>query len=111
MSIKEVSFYVAECDRCGEKHDHYEFSAWSDHGQARDVAVDDGWFDRDRLVRLEPPSEEFPRGRGFYETVELVCPDCQTCDVCGSKDAWQEDGHLVCEDHEDHDFDAEGGRS
>ncbi|NKV12611.1 hypothetical protein GS909_20005 [Rhodococcus hoagii] len=59
---------------------------------------------------IEPPSEQHPFGKASYTTVELLCPDCQKCDVCKSPHAYEVDDHLVCQDHEDHDFTAnEGG--
>ena len=62
------------------------------------------WFDRFRLVRIEPPTEDYPREQRVYETVELLCRKCQTCDVCGDSEAYEMGDHLVCEDHEDHEF-------
>lgn len=46
-------------------------------------------------------------------TTRALCRGCQVCEVCGSGDAYDIDDHLVCEDHEDHDFEIAklGGRA
>jgi hypothetical protein len=40
MSIKEVTYYVAVCDCCGESADYGDYSAWADSGQAFERAED-----------------------------------------------------------------------
>ncbi len=81
MSIREVAMYRAECDVCSEGVEG-EFYAWTD----RDSAVAD--------------VEAFD---WFTASGRLVCPDCMKCEVCGGR-GYPDDDHLVCEDHEGHDF-------
>lgn len=107
MGIREVTFYQAVCDRCGSPHDDGEYSAWDDGSLAIEAAADYGWFGRTKVVASSPPDEKNPFGRTILETVEVVCDSCATCDVCGEKGAYEFDNHLVCDEHEDHEFDAE----
>lgn len=109
MSTKRIDAYEIYCDGCGTQHDSGEFTIWVDASQGVEDAVASDWFERTESTGSEPPSEEFPRGRSFCTTVELLCPRCKTCDVCRAPDAYEVDDHLVCEDHEDHDFTRGGG--
>lgn len=110
MSTKRIDAYEIYCDGCGDQYDSGEFTIWVDADRGIENAVASDWFERTESTGSEPPSEEFPRGRSFCTTVELLCPSCKTCDVCRAPDAYEVDDHLVCEDHEDHDFTAnEGG--
>lgn len=108
MAFKEKTFYQAVCDKCGEEYEGGEFQWWYDQDQAADNARDDsGWFERKRVIKRLPPSATHPIGSTVYQTVELICDSCQTCDVCGTKPAYELDDHLVCEEHEDHVFEEE----
>lgn len=91
--IHEVTYYQAKCDGCGTVEDDYgDYTAFGDPGTVIDHVLDADWF---RKVAADGA-----------ET--LLCPECQRCEVCESKHAYPVDDHLVCEDHEDHDFPAVG---
>lgn len=109
MSFNEKMFYQAVCDKCGAEDDGGEYQFWADKGQAVESVTDnDDWFERTRVIKTIPADDNFPVDRYIHETVELICVDCRTCDVCGVKPAYvgDEENHLVCEDHEDHQFEA-----
>lgn len=106
--VEAVTYWRARCTSCGAYAEYYEFGAFSDFGSAIEAARDEcEWFDR---VACEPaPTADNPR-RQLCRTVELLCRDCQRCEVCGSSPAYVlDDGepHVVCEGHEDHDFDSQ----
>lgn len=90
--VHEIAMYQARCTSCGYIVEEYgDFSAWGDPDTPRnDVVENCEWFER------------FENGELLY----LLCPKCQKCDVCGADDAHDVNGddHLVCVDHEDHDF-------
>lgn len=92
--LHEVTMYQARCTDCGTIEDDYgDFSAWADPDIPRNSVVEnDGWFERFEGNQL----------------VALLCPKCQKCEVCGADDAHDvnDDGHLICGDHEEHDFSA-----
>lgn len=44
MTVKPVTFYVVECDRCHTKDDAGDYSAWSDASTAAEVADESGWL-------------------------------------------------------------------
>lgn len=85
-SVHEVTYYQARCTKCGVIEDDYgEYSAWANAGSAIDSVVDNGWY-------------------YLREKDILLCDKCQQCEVCQDGGAYDIDGHLVCEDHEDHNF-------
>jgi hypothetical protein len=43
VSVKEITYYQAVCDRCGKVDDEGEYSAYSDPGYAIEVAQDGDW--------------------------------------------------------------------
>ena len=43
MTLREAIYYTAVCDLCGKDHDHYEYTAWGDAGQADEAADDSDW--------------------------------------------------------------------
>lgn len=94
-SVHEVTYYQARCTECGRVEDDYgDFSAWGDPEMPHEVVTSHSdWFSPHRV--------------GF---VVLLCPDCQRCEVCGNEQAYEVGDHLVCDEHEDHDF-AETGCS
>lgn len=102
MSIKEVTYFIAVCDGCKEDADYGDFTAWGDSSSAVEMAGED-WFERTKVVKEIPPCEDHPLGQKIIETVELLCPACQKCEICGES-GYQMDDHLVCDEHEDHDF-------
>lgn len=109
MSTKEVTYHQAQCDKCQEIYEGDEYTAWGDPGMAVEDATNNGdWFERMRLIRIEPPTDDFPHERRVYETVELLCRRCQKCDVCSTDmlvtRSEVDDNHLVCVDHEEHEF-------
>lgn len=107
MSLDEHVFYQAVCDKCGAKDENGEFQWWYDEQQATENATEYGdWFERTRLIKTIEPDSEHRYPRFIYETVELICESCKACDVCGTKPAYVGDAenHLICEDHEDHEF-------
>ena len=45
MSLKSAPYFWIECDDCGTKStENSEHSAWSDHGHARDEAINSDWY-------------------------------------------------------------------
>ncbi|WP_341513663.1 hypothetical protein AAC389_15780 [Rhodococcus qingshengii] len=102
MTIKEVTYFIAVCDGCKEDADYGDFTAWGDSSSAVEMAGED-WFERMKVVKEIPPCEDHPLGQKIVETVELLCPACQKCEICGES-GYQMDDHLVCGEHEDHDF-------
>lgn len=93
-ALHEVTMYQARCTNCGHIETEYgDFNAWGDPDTPRhDVVENLDWF------------EVFKDGAAEM----LLCPDCQHCEVCGSPRAYGIDDHLVCDEHEDHDF-TQGG--
>jgi hypothetical protein len=107
--VHEVPGYQARCTKCGYIETEYgDYSSWDDPDTPIEWVRDNyDWFER---TRDEPaPTPDNPR-RVIVHTVELLCTDCQTCDVCGSTDkvhvSDNDDNHMVCGDHEDHEFEA-----
>lgn len=105
-----VTYYQARCTSCGHVQAEYgDYSAMDDvHGCIEILtSCDPAWFVRHRY---EPaPTPECPR-RQIVHVVELLCPDCQRCEVCGSATAYvidEGEPHMVCESHESHDFDGQ----
>lgn len=102
----QVPSWQAKCTSCGTiNEDYYDFSAWHDPEGAIEFVRDNlDWFER---TRSEPsPTTDMPN-RVIVHTVELLCPDCQHCEVCRAEKAYPSpDGgeHLVCDQHEGHDF-------
>lgn len=100
-----VTYWQARCTKCGHICDEYgDYTAFGDAESAIEHVTDCGeWFSR---WTYEPaPTADNPRAR-IGDLVELLCEDCQQCEVCGSKTAYEHDDHLVCADHEGHDFSA-----
>jgi hypothetical protein len=87
MSVHEVTYYQAKCDGCGHIEDDYgDFSAWSDPGSPFDSLPDAGW--------LTSNSRD-------------LCENCvrkEPCEVCKAVDSYIVDEHIVCEEHEGHEF-------
>ncbi|QFG09087.1 hypothetical protein I5J49_gp59 [Mycobacterium phage ThulaThula] len=101
----EVTFHRARCTKCGYiETDYGDFGAMSDAGSAIDHVLDAEWFGRSA-----PTGELVDIGGRMvrrHQLVELICPDCQRCEVCGTAKAYPIDEHLVCAEHEDHEFEA-----
>lgn len=104
--LREVTMYQARCTNCGLIVDDYgDFSCMDDDSVINEVRGR-GWFER---TREEPSPTLNNPDRIIVHTVELLCPDCQACDVCGATDkvhVSDDDEHMVCGDHEDHEFEA-----
>lgn len=100
--LHPITMYRAGCTSCGTVVDDYgDYSCMDDDAVVRYVCESLGWFE---VTRDEPsPTPEIPT-RVIVHTVELLCPDCQRCEVCRANQAYEIDDHLVCEDHEDHNF-------
>lgn len=100
--IHEITMYQARCTGCGHIEDDYgDFTAWTDPGTPiEDVVENRDWFAKWRPVK---------HGTLDQELELLLCPECQHCEVCQSEFAYSVDGHLVCEDHEDHNFKEDAG--
>ena len=97
--VAEITMYQARCTECGIAYDSGDtIVAWMDETTAIEQASEYG--------------EWFAEWLG-NSVVRLLCRGCQVCEVCGSGDAYDIDDHLVCEDHEDHDFEIAklGGQS
>lgn len=83
------TFYQCCCTKCG---DFAGYDSWQDFGAAFDEAISCGWFE---VLRPHPDGGE--------ELVDLLCPSCQFCEVCGKPGRQGEvDNHLVCDDHYDY---------
>lgn len=100
--LHPVTLYQAGCTSCGTVVDDYgDYSCMESDAAVSYVREVFGWFE---TVRAEPvPTPGMP-GRVILHTVELLCPDCQRCEVCGAVNPVEIDEHLVCLDHEYHDF-------
>jgi hypothetical protein len=98
-----VDMWQARCTNCGYiETDYGDHAAWSDADIPRTQVVENwDWFERWVIDSRE-------NGKVESHLEELLCPDCQECEVCGGKHAYcaNDDEHLVCEEHEDHDFSA-----
>lgn len=99
-AVEPVTYYRARCTSCGAYAEYDEFGAFEDSGRAIEAARDEcDWFERTRdEVVSENPT------RIIAHTVELLCRDCQRCELCGNPRAYEMVEHLVCVDHEDHEF-------
>ena len=99
-----IDMYQARCTNCGHIADEYgDFSAFGDVSSCIESLECNSfpWFVR--YIRLPLPRTDVPNAVQL-EIDELLCPDCQRCEVCGLGCAYAMDDHLVCADHEDHDF-------
>ena len=98
--VHEVTMYQARCTHCGRvETDYGDYTAMGDpHAPIEQVTEFWGWWEVVEWTP-DPNRAEVPNAR-VGETVELLCPDCQECEVCGAR-AYPLDSHLVCEDHED----------
>lgn len=107
MSTKRIDAYEIYCDDCGDRFES-EFTIWVDAADGIAEAVGSDWFERTEVERKIPPSVEHPRGLTIERTVELICPSCPwRCDVCKEIGAYEVGGHLVCDEHEDHNFEGD----
>lgn len=92
--IREVTYYQAQCDKCGTVDDGGEFSAWSEPDHARMTATDSCWFE----IGVDAPSRMeganvytyTPEGKPSYKRLSILL--CESC---------QGDGVLWCEKCED----------
>lgn len=98
--VHEVTMYQARCTHCGRvETDYGDYTAMGDpHAPIEQVTEFWGWWEVVEWTP-DPNRAEVPNAR-VGETVELLCPNCQECEVCGAR-AYPLDSHLVCEDHED----------
>lgn len=90
--LHQVAMYQARCTNCGVVEDDYgDFAAWSDPDMPVTQVVENYCWAQ------------------LAGTDELLCPQCQSCAVCGHLPGFaHEDGkHVVCADHEVHDFEME----
>ncbi len=85
MSAERIEGFGIYCDGCETEHDEGQ-PVWDTPGEGIDSAVCSGWF--------------YSREKYFDR---ILCPRCQTCEVCKAP-GHEVDGHLVCEEHEDHGF-------
>ncbi|MDM3950335.1 hypothetical protein [Mycobacteroides abscessus] len=100
--LRPITMYQAQCTLCGTVVDDYgDYSCMDDDAVIGYVCESLGWFE---VTRREPaPTVERPN-LVIVHTVELLCPDCQRCEVCGAMNPAEIDEHLVCVVHEAHDF-------
>lgn len=104
--LKAVTLYQACCTNCGYVQEDYGDFSCMDDDAVLDAVRSAGWFER--TYREASPTPEIPN-RTICHTIELLCTDCQKCDVCDDPRAYQQpddEEHLVCEAHESHDFSA-----
>ncbi|UVK59820.1 hypothetical protein SEA_ALEEMILY_80 [Gordonia phage Aleemily] len=103
-----VDMWQAKCTGCGYIETEYgDYSGWGDPAGAVEQVVDGDWFQREVVTKVIPADDSYPYERKVYRTVELLCLECvakSKCEVCDEADVYPVDGHLVCEDHEGHDF-------
>ncbi|WP_078344044.1 hypothetical protein [Mycobacteroides chelonae] len=100
--LRPIAMYQAQCTSCGTVVDDYgDYSCMDDDAVVSYVCESLGWFEVTR--RELSPTPGMPT-RVIVHTVELVCPDCQRCEVCGALNPAEIDEHLVCVNHEDHNF-------
>ena len=88
----EVPMFQARCTSCGYiETDYDEFGGFSEPEGAVEFVTE---------VRAWHRSDDWPPS-------ELLCVACQKCAVCGADTCYPHDDgqHVVCEHHEDHDFD------
>ncbi|XAO35521.1 hypothetical protein SEA_MORGANA_87 [Gordonia phage Morgana] len=109
LGLRRVDMWQAKCTGCGYIETEYgDYSGWGDENTPIESLTDDGdWFKREVVTRVIPADDSYPYERKVYQLVELLCLECvakAVCEVCGEAHAYPVDGHLVCEDHEDHDF-------
>ncbi|BBX30504.1 hypothetical protein B7435_30070 [Mycolicibacterium peregrinum] len=104
QAVHQVTMYQARCTSCGTVEEDYgDFGALRDAGDAISHVVADGWFERTR-------NEAGQRADGtpciVVHTVELLCPNCQKCEICDNAKAHpdEEGEHMVCQQHENHVF-------
>lgn len=80
--IREVTYYQAQCDRCGTVDDGGEFSAWIEPDHARMTATDSCWIE----IEVDAPSGAeganvytyTPEGKPSYKRLSiLLCESCQ----------------------------------
>lgn len=104
--IEEVTYYIAQCDKCKDRADYPEFGAYDDYTWALEAAVNDlGWLEQTRVIGTSLATPDKPRTSPITETVGLLCTKCISCDVCGTKKhVFAEDGHVLCREHEEHEF-------
>lgn len=99
--VHEVTMYQARCTNCGQIEDDYgDFGALDDSGAAAAAVVDyHGWF-----ADYECTGDVTTAGTEIRQLSALLCPDCQHCEVCGTGRAYEIDDHLLCPEHEGHEF-------
>ena len=101
-SVHEVTYYQARCTKCGYICDDYgDFTAYGDPGSPIEEVTAAGWF-----ARYVPTGRTTSTGYPETELSELLCEECQKCEVCRADRAYEVDDHLVCADHEGHEFEA-----
>lgn len=100
--LRPITMYQARCTSCGTVVDDYgDYSCMDDDAVVDHVRDYLGWFEVTR--RELSPTPGMPT-RVIVHTVELLCPRCQRCEVCRASEAYEIVDHLVCVDHEAHDF-------
>ncbi len=97
-----IDMYQARCTTCGYIETEYgDYSGFGDVMSCVEFLEDCEWFAR---YRHEPkPTPDNPRAIVVH-VEELLCPKCQRCEVCGAEHAYEVNDHLVCEEHEGHEF-------
>ncbi|SLC01141.1 hypothetical protein [Mycobacteroides abscessus] len=100
--LHPITMYQAQCTSCGAIVDDYgDYSCMADDAVVSYVRESLGWFEVTR--RELSPTPGMPT-RVIVHTVELLCPECQRCEVCGALAPAEIDEHLVCVDHKAHAF-------
>lgn len=98
-----IDMYQARCTNCGVIETEYgDYSAYDDVMMCIESVEchTDPWFVRS--ARLPLPRTDDVRVQ--LEIDELLCPNCQRCEVCDSREAYAMDDRLVCDEHEEHVF-------
>ncbi|MBI3226605.1 MAG: hypothetical protein HYZ39_16280 [Mycolicibacterium cosmeticum] len=100
-AVHEITMYQARCTNCGHIEDDYgDFAAWTEFQTSLEIVTENrGW-----LAVYKPLDSKF--GELVRQLDQLLCPECQTCAVCGKTPCYPHDDgqHAVCGDHEDHEF-------
>ena len=77
--IKSAPYYWVICDKCGEKAEYYEVSAWSEESHAVEYAEADDWIT--------------VADKHFCLDCQVVCAECDI--RCAAPDANSKCGKCV----------------
>jgi hypothetical protein len=82
VTIKSAPYYWAVCDRCGDRHEYEEYTAWADADTPDDMAQDSGWHVEggnhicEDCIPHGPDWDEMHEAFFAGEVDALVCGQC-----------------------------------